>query len=70
MYNQANKKTGNVININDKTYLSGTMTDEPGNDTFIRLNMKPYDPTLQKVTQFFTNWDPTALLHEITKALE
>ena len=32
--------------------------------------MKQYDPTLQKVTQFFTNWDPAALLQEITKNLK
>ena len=60
------------VKINEDVYFSGDLAEEEqeNDKKFIKLDMKKYDPTLKKVTSFFTNWSPELILMQIVQSLE
>jgi hypothetical protein len=50
--------------------MSEDLTEEEQKDPqYIRLNMKPYNPQLNKTTAFFTDYAPEQILKELTDSL-
>lgn len=59
MKNKAQNRTRRGEQIANNVYMSEDLTEEEQKDpTVIRLNMKPYNPQLNKTTAFFTDYAP------------